>query len=67
MVIPSLGFQKSRFLANKIHNSKQLMLVELSTCDVDVDCKLETKAQNSIPSQTFMISPLGSMILPHEQ
>jgi hypothetical protein len=67
MVIPPLGFQKSRFLANKTHNSKQLVLVELSTCDVDVEGKLETKAQNSIPSQTFMISPLGSMILPHEQ
>jgi len=67
MVIPFLGFQKSRFFANKTHNYEQLVFVELSTCDVDVKGKLKTKAQHSIPNQTFMIFPLGSMILPHEQ
>jgi hypothetical protein len=66
MVIPPLGFQKSRFLANKTHNSKQLVLVELSTCDVDVEGKLKIEAQNSTPSRAFMISPSRSMILPHE-
>jgi hypothetical protein len=44
MVIPFLGFQKSRFFANKTHNYEQLVLVELSTCDVDVEGKLEIKS-----------------------
>jgi len=39
MIIPLLGFQKSQFFANKTHNSKQLVLIELSTCDVDVEGK----------------------------
>ncbi len=43
------------------------MLAELSTCDVDVEGKLEVEVQKSTSSKTFMISPLGSMILPHEQ
>jgi hypothetical protein len=67
MVIPLLGFQKSQFFVNKTHNYEQLVLVELSTCDIDVEGKLETKAQNSIRGQTFMISPLQFVILPHEQ
>jgi len=43
------------------------VLAKLSTCNVDVEGKLEVKVQNSTPSRTFMISPLRSMILPHEQ
>ncbi len=43
------------------------MLVKLSTCDVDLEGKFLKKTQNSIPSRTFMIFPLGSMIQSHEQ
>jgi hypothetical protein len=56
MVVQLLGFQKSRFFANKTHNFEQLVLAKLSTCDVDVRGKLGSKARNSIHNQTFMIS-----------
>jgi len=55
MVVQLLGFQKSRFFANKTHNF-ELVLAKLSTCDVDVRGKLGSKARNSIHNQTFMIS-----------
>jgi hypothetical protein len=56
MVIQLLGFQKSRFFDNKTHDFEQFVLAKLSTCDVDVEGKLGSKAQNSIPNQTFIIS-----------
>ncbi len=66
MAISFLGFQKFQIFVNKTHNFEQLVLVELSTCDVDVEGKLKVEAQNSIPSGAFMISPSRSMILSHE-
>jgi hypothetical protein len=66
MAISFLGFQKSQNFANKTHNYEQLVLVELSTCDVDVESKLKAEEQNSTPSGAFMISPSRSMILSHE-
>jgi hypothetical protein len=66
VAISFLGFQKSQNFANKAHNFEQLVLVKLSTCDVDVEGKLKREAQSSTPSGAFMISPSRSMILPHK-